>query len=264
MAIYLVHIVLTCLGIGLFTLGGEWPVLQAIGAGLIGSGLTYFVHELVQHPRQCFLFIWGIAHLRAWVYVSGAALVRISLDNKLLLMWDDKRSQYQPVGGALKRFEGARLPFPHVEAENAESCDVRFWVRGWWLPTSYRWFVTTKDRESSPWREFYDELIRPGLLPSATSPYTAMRFLRRSIELPACQPEYEGEPVTRFFEIHDAILEQAEADALRKSLASESTKGVPAIILVDPSQIRKGFIEGHDAQKGRIRIGDHTHFILEA
>jgi len=264
MVVYLVQAILALLGVGLLAIGEEQPVVQAIGAGLVGSGLTYYIHEFVQHPKQCLLAGWGAFHAPVEVYVSAAALVRIFLDGKLVLMWDEKKSQYQPVGGALKRFPGVRLPFPHRIAKHAEDGDLRIWVRAWRLPNVYGWFATSKDREASPWREFYDELVRPNILPTAVAPSVSMRFLRRSVELPQRRPDYEHKFVTRFFEIHEAILNDAQVNAIRKALATERAEGLPAIIAVDASEVRRGFVDPPRGEKGRVRIGDHTHLILEA
>lgn len=264
MIIYLGQALLTLLGVGLLAFAGDQPVLQSIGAGLVGSGLTYYIYELVQHPKQCLLAVWGAFHAPAEVYVSAAALVRICVDGKLVLMWDEKKSQYQPVGGALKRFPGVRPPFPHWNAKHAEDCDLRIWVRAWRLPHVYGWFATSKDRESSPWREFYDELIRPDILPTAVAPSVSMRFLRRSIELPQRRPAYEHKFVTRFFEIHEAILNDSQANAIRTALATESADGLPTIIAVDATEVRRGFVDRPRGEKGRVHIGDHTHLILEA
>jgi hypothetical protein len=105
-----------------------------------------------------------------WIRVSCAALCRIEHNGRFLLLLNRNRREkglyvLTPIGGALavedlnalERFSGI--------IESAESRDLRLVIPQEQLPAFREWFYAGVDRETSPYRELYEELVREtGLL----------------------------------------------------------------------------------------------------
>ncbi len=137
--------------------------------------------------------LWNAAlcatlYRRKFVRISAAALVRIEVHGEYLLVRGNRiKDQFQPVGGVYKympyakgRLEGLGVKddksFP-IDEDSKN--DLRIRVPGKNVPKLLRWFDESRDRECNPWREFFEELVSPGLLPQAAFPHAQFRFVKR-------------------------------------------------------------------------------------
>lgn len=57
--------------------------------------------------------------------------------------------------------------------------DLRIRVPATSLVAFLRWYESGKQREVETWREFYEEMLRPGLVPAEIFPHLMMRHLRQ-------------------------------------------------------------------------------------
>lgn len=116
--------------------------------------------------------------LRTWksrVRVSVSYLYRIQVDNEYLLVKGLRFDQYQPVGGVYKfhpassgiRNEMNVLDDNLLQPDEVSEGDLRVRIPGRRLLQFVRWFESGTGRETDGWREFYEELVAPGLLPKS-------------------------------------------------------------------------------------------------
>jgi hypothetical protein len=160
------------------------------------------------------------------VRFSVAYLFNIRLDNEYLLIYNPRRQHFQPVGGAYKKFPEANVRLEELEARPDDwqtgSDDIRKDDLRLLLPMSnaipfIRWFKTEKDRETSPSREFYEELIRPGILPQVCFLYLSYKK-RRTFTTPIQSRESNDKKYKQIqiFDIFDLIPSEEQKLALTK------------------------------------------------
>ncbi len=122
------------------------------------------------------------------IRISASYLFKIKIDDRYLLIRGNRHpEQFQPVGGVFKMLPEGRA-FLHtlraqddnyVPIDDASRDDLRIRIPGKHLPEFLRWYDSRAGRESDAWREFYEELIRPGILSSENFPHVFSRHLRR-------------------------------------------------------------------------------------
>jgi hypothetical protein len=108
----------------------------------------------------------SIMHIR----VSCASLCRIEVGRRFLLLLNHNRRskgvyQLSPIGGALEVTDLAFLALFGAIPENPDAPDLRFTMPEQMLGTFRQWFFSGQGRETSPFRELYEELVtETGLL----------------------------------------------------------------------------------------------------
>ena len=130
---------------------------------------------------------WAWRHKHELVRYSISALLRIQVDDKYLLVKNRHWDKYQPVGGVLKRLphSGRKLCELGVRDDNMfnhddiNRGDLRVHVPARSITRFLDWYASGVGRELEPWREFYEELVRPGLLPSSIFPFVLAQHIRR-------------------------------------------------------------------------------------
>ena len=111
-----------------------------------------------------------------------AYLYRIEMNGKYLLAKSNRiANTYQPVGGVYKYFHpeakkdldniGA-LTDNNITNDEVSEFDLRLkLVKRKNIRKFLTWFFAAEEREWDPWREFYEELVVTGILPSAEFGY---------------------------------------------------------------------------------------------
>lgn len=100
-------------------------------------------------------------------------MYKLEVNGKYLLIRGNRiKNKYQPIGGVYKFYQEARdflnsLNFiPDVKVGNIDDTDdLRIKLNGKYLLSFYEWFFSMNNREYDPTREFYEEMIKTGLLP---------------------------------------------------------------------------------------------------
>lgn len=139
-------------------------------AGSVVSGLYEFVDTRGQ-GLKCW-FKTQIQYANEDLRLSFSYLYRIEIDGKYLLVQGKRlEGQYQPIGGVYKYYEDAKgfllsiKAKPDISMKNHdETDDLRIRIKGKYYLKFYDWFLSMKNREYDPTREFYEELIAEGIL----------------------------------------------------------------------------------------------------
>jgi len=138
--------------------------------GILSSGLT----SILENIKRLRLYIPSkLWYRNKDIRVSISYLYRIKVRNKYLLVHNSRDKHLQPVGGVYKSLPYSKMVFESlgVKVDNlfetedgVAKSDLRLYVKGKKLMEFLDWFDCQTDRELSPWREFYEELIASGVL----------------------------------------------------------------------------------------------------
>lgn len=185
---------------------------------LVGFTALYLVrHEL--RPLLQARLLYSSARL----YFSFAYLYRIrTSDGDYVLVRHKENEQFQPVGGVYKchrskEFEeflsriGARL-LPPTAPHRVN--DLRGHVPGRNLHALLRWFKSGEQRENTPLREFYEEMVASGLLDASTFRYIDYRHAG-TIWSPVFKMDDDGYAVM-VHDVYDLLLTQEQGQALEE------------------------------------------------
>lgn len=233
-----------------------------ISLGFIVACLVDLVIFLLDNRER-----WNLIKPQFWKYnspvrVTVAYLFRIELNGKYLLIKRHKNDfvGYQPVGGAYKYFKEENreifdnlgiVPCNHVPRDEDTENDLRIVInKRKNLSAFFKWFESRKNREIDPWREFYEELIEPGLLPENHFKHIKYSYIEKREEGVLKTEDYPIEQF-RYADIFELRL---ETDAQKEAI--KSLENNDDIVFVTAEEIRKG-----NTNDG-IRILPHTFKIL--
>lgn len=116
---------------------------------------------------------WGRPELRLTI----AYLYRIESNGRYLLVKSNRlENTYQPVGGVYKYFwpevkkdlgQIGAITDNHISNDKVSEFDLRLkLLHRKNLRKFLKWFFRSEERELDPWREFYEELVATGILPT--------------------------------------------------------------------------------------------------
>lgn len=198
------------------------------------------------------------------IRVSVSALYRILVDGKFMLIKGNRIDQFQPVGGVFKRFASARSVMRELSVtdddkfpiDDSSRDDLRVRVPYTSLVKFLEWLLKETDRESSPWREFYEELVLPKVLPLGIFPHIYFELVKRHVE---------GIRFSKHFNCHEMLIAyiyelmptSEQLTELRKLQSSPSD----SILWADAPTIQS---RGYDPVKKAdiARISEHSEWIL--
>ena len=134
---------------------------------------------IASNSRYMRLVYYSVRYSRQHIRVSASYLFRIKVDGSYLLVKGDRWEQYQPVGGVYKISSGAKQVMDEIGAldddlvpiDKISLHDLRIRIPANKLVAFVRWFESGRSRETSPWREFYEEMISPGIFSSTIFPF---------------------------------------------------------------------------------------------
>lgn len=234
-----------------------------IALGFILGATIDFIVFLIENRKHWHLFKTKIFKASKPVRVTVAYLFRIEVNGKYVLIKRHKKDRvgFQPIGGAFKYFkeENRELfdklgiePCDHVPRDENTDHDLRIRIKKRKnLIEFLKWFESRKNREIDPWREFYEELIEPGLLPPEPFKHVKYVFIGKHTEGIIRSPVFPIDEY-RYAEIYEL---RPETDAQKAAIANLITKAGD-IVFVSPDEIRKG-----STNKGET-ILPHTFKIL--
>jgi hypothetical protein len=237
--------------------------LSALLAGLAAGMTVPLLEIVVTSGKYLRLSFYGLRYRRRLVRVSVSYLFRIKLDGDYLLIRSARFQNFIPVGGVYKVSPRAGNAFDRFSAidddlvaiDEVSDRDLRIRLPANRLVTFLRWFERGVERETSPWREFYEELLTDGILPTAAFPYIYHDFVKR-IVMPVSFSEYAQSLelfVADIYELHPTQEQLAELRRLK-------AEGHKDVVWASAEQIRRrGAIPG---QPYRERIGRPAEWIL--
>jgi hypothetical protein len=174
------------------------PVPTALATGVL-TGLAILLIDQVPDFRWVWMALVTTFRCRnRLVRISVSYLFRIKVDARYLLIGSARwPGTYAPVGGVYKRLPGSEKRLERLKVldddchpiDERSAADIRVRVPGRNVVRFLRWFEREEDRELSPWREFYEEMIQPGHLPAANFPYIHYRYLGRHWTYPRWSSE---------------------------------------------------------------------------
>ncbi|MCA8833346.1 SMODS-associated NUDIX domain-containing protein [Hymenobacter pini] len=168
------------------------------------------------------------------VRISIAYLFRIQVNGKYLLVKNRKRNYYQLVGGAYKAFDSAKPTFTKYRvnpdrqfttSHGVAKSDLRFMVPGWHVLSMIDWFNSQKDRETSQWREFCEELLTTGILDKHLFRYVDYAYVT-TIQTPMRRAKRLPNQEILIFEIYDVLPTTEQQAALEELFAAGDTDQV--------------------------------------
>jgi hypothetical protein len=219
--------------------------------------------ELVTNRRDIRLTWYCARYANQSVRLSVSYLFRIKVDNSYLLIRGRRWPQFQPVGGVYKYIEGAKgflsdigtRPDDLVRADDVSLNDLRIRIPGHKILAFVRWFESGRSRETAAWREFYEELIKPGLLSLEDFPFVVTDFIRRDIRRMRFSTHARSRELL-IADIYEVMPTQEQLAALRNL---KSTKHPDLVWASEEQIVRRGVIAGEDQE---IEISTTAQWIL--
>ncbi len=233
-----------------------------ISIELVGGILLYGLLQLLQNINKLGFYFHTQFLLRETdVRLSIAYLFRIKINNQYLLVKSRTRNYFQPVGGAFKTLPGSEKIFKKlkvkpdrlIETEHGiAKGDLRVNLKGINVIEFLEWFKSKEDRETSPWREFTEELVSTGILPAHQFRYIDYKF-EGTVQSPIITLDSGGKGMF-LFEIYDLVVNDEQKPVLEELLKKGNTD---KYIWVDDYLIQR---LGHDERKKKQihEIAPHT------
>jgi len=230
--------------------------------GIILFGILNFLQNI---NRLYFYFQTQILERNREIRISIAYLFRIKVDGKYLLVKSSRRNYFQPVGGAFKTLPGSEVIFEKLDVKpdrlietekGIAKNDLRVFVKGINVIEFIEWFKSKQDRETSPWREFCEELISTGILPWKQFRYIDYKY-KGTIQTPILNLDSSDKGMF-IFEIYDLVINDEQKIILEELLANGNTD---KLIWADEYLIKR---LGHNESKKEYihEIASHTKWAL--
>ncbi|MBX3168176.1 MAG: patatin-like phospholipase family protein [Candidatus Eremiobacteraeota bacterium] len=200
------------------------------------------------------------------IRISFSSLVRVVFKGRYLLVKGGRISdQFQPVGGVWKYYSRMESQFrrwgveqdDRFQVDQRSKSDLRLFVPLGNLSSFVEWYQTGSGRETSPWREFREELLVSGILPEDAFhniEYEHIRTVVRGVEWCERFGCYE----LRMAEIFDLCPTAAQEECFRQSQGQD---GDGRFLWAEESLIRSG---GYDSglQRDAARVSDNASWLL--
>lgn len=197
---------------------------------------------------------------------SVSALVRIEVDGKFLLTKGNRIDQFQPIGGVLKTFSTAHAKLGNlgvkadskIPIDQDSRDDLRVFVPRRSIEAFVQWYLEGRGRETSPWREFNEELVETGVLSAANFRAPAFDYIGRRVEGIRWTPHFQCYEVL-IAEVFALVPTLKQIEELNALCGSSNT---PSVMWASPELIRA---LGYDAvsQRQVTRISEHSSWILD-
>ncbi|MFJ4887418.1 hypothetical protein [Streptomyces sp. NPDC088731] len=245
-----------------FFIGNSTVVNMTAGFSV---GMLLPVVDEIGRNRDRIRHIWySLRYRNRSIRVSTSYLFRIQIDGKYLLIRGLRYpNQFQPVGGVHKVSpQGSSVLAAMgvmgddlIPIDPASDRDIRVRVSGRNIVSFFRWFDSRFGREDSPWREFQEELIASGILPSSAFPHIMHNYIRRDVDK-IRYSAYADSLEILVADVYELIPNRDQEEALRRTMAG----GHLDIRWVTAQQIqRRGAIPG---QPQAIEIAAHARRLL--
>lgn len=153
---------------------GISQAVYILGTTILGSVVSVIYEFADTHGQGVKLWYQTQIKFRdKEIRLSISYLYRIKVNGKYLLVRGNRlKNQFQPVGGVYKYYREAKRFLDDIQCKgdtqiknNEDDDDLRIKLRGKNVLKFFDWFISMKDREYDPLREFREELIQTGILP---------------------------------------------------------------------------------------------------
>lgn len=231
-------------------------VAFVVSSGLMVGFAIPLLDTLVVQFRFLTMVWYSIRTWRSRVRISASYLYRIRVDNEYLLVKGQRFDHFQPVGGVYKAHpssSGSRNAMKILDdnlltPDAVSNGDLRVRVPGKRLVPFVRWFEAEAGRETDGWREFYEELIAPGILSAEVFRYVKYDRIERLYRPMKFSPWADSQEIL----IAD-ILELLPTPEQLVQLRDLKTRSDLPILWASEGQIRRmGAADGASNQTTRI------------
>ncbi|MDX2189575.1 MAG: hypothetical protein SFY32_06910 [Bacteroidota bacterium] len=199
---------------------------------LVGGILLYGLLNVLQNIKQLWFYYQTQFLLRNIdIRLSISYLFRIKVDGQYLLVKSRTRDYFQPVGGSFKTLPGSEKIFDKLKVttdriietqKGIAKGDLRVYVKGINVIEFIEWFNSKEDRETSPWREFCEELISTDILPWRQFRYIDYKY-KGTIKTPIITLD-NGDKGMFIFEIYDLVINNEQEPILKELLEKGNTE----------------------------------------
>lgn len=193
---------------------------------LVGGIILFGLLQFLQNIKALGFYVRTSFLLRNKdIRLSISYLFRIKIDNQYLLVKNRTRNYYQPVGGAFKTLPGCEKIFEKlnvkpdriIETEKGiAKNDLRVYEKGVSVIEFIEWFNSKEDRETSPWREFCEELISTEILPWKEFRYIDYKY-KGTVQTPIFTLD-RGDNGMFIFEIYDLVANDVQRQILQNKI----------------------------------------------
>lgn len=168
------------------------------------------------------------------IRVAFSYLIRIVIKgenniNQYLLVKNEKigENSFQPPGGVYKYHSSDYIDSIGAkdDVNFHQKGDLRLTAKRKNIPTIINRFNDRTGREVSIEREFYEELIQPGILPYEKFPWLNYRFLKQVNSGFGYSEHFKVDEI-KFFDIYEIILSEEQQAIIKKLLVKDSTEFV--------------------------------------
>jgi len=241
-----------------------WPPFDNIAAGVLAGVILVAIDLSCQNNELLRFLLNSIYYFGRPVRLSISYLYRIKVDNRYLLIKGHRiPDQYQPVGGVIKLLPDGAAYLWDFDAkgddlfpiDKASVHDLRISIDGKHLFKFMQWYESGKGRETDCWREFYEELVRPEIVPRDAFGFVFTRHIRRHVT-PVQFSNHVQKHECLIAEIYELIATAEQEAELKKLQKADSAKYTWA---TEDEIRRQGVIQG---RKRNMRIPITASWIL--
>ena len=242
--------------------------VNLLWGSLVGISSTLFINFglWLQNAWKNISTIFHAFFIRR-LRLSCSYLYRIKVDNHYLLIKSRKHGKYQPVGGNFKKnkFSHQFLKKVELEEDDKIQCtertgdDLRLYIHGCNFMKFLKWYNSPdREREISYDREFYEELVEPGILPPELFPYPVSNFCKQVIRPITYSAHFHCKEI-HIYDIVELIPNEKQLDFLRNLKKNGDTE------LIKWATIESIRCEGYQGvEKGSpYHITDHSRIMAE-
>lgn len=231
-------------------------LVAAVLVGVLGTTALSLIHDLVGERSRLVFIWWSVRYWNSQIRISASYLFRIKVDEKYMLIRGERfPDQFQPVGGVYKMHAEGRsflktldvLDDALLPVDDTSRDDLRIRLKGRHLWSFMKWYDSEVGREADQWREFSEELVRPGILRFETFPHINVERLRRHREFRFS--DYAQAQELLIADICELLATPQQAHDLRELLAQAA--GDP-IRFVSEDEIRRLGFSPKQSQEFRV------------
>lgn len=233
---------------------------------LVSAVLLFSILNFLKNIKRLKLYFFTqILYRTKSIRISVAYLFRIKIDGKYLLVKSNRRDYFQPVGGAFKTLPSSKHIFEKLNLESDRLIetekgiakgDLRIFTKGINVIEFIDWFNSKKDRELSPWREFYEELVATKILPRKKFRFIDYEY-KDTVQSPVITLD-TGDKGMFIHEVYDLVPNIEQEQLLRETIEKGNSN---EFIWVDSDMINR---LGHNSASKNYdyEISLHTKWAL--
>lgn len=246
-------LLLTSSAIAISAIKGDSSI-KDLSINLLAAALVVLLEKFIDNYRL--IWIWLVTNTwlrRKKIRFSVSYLFKIKLSDKYLLVKGKRiANQYQPVGGVFKRYRESFYALEslkvtdddNIPIDNESIDDLRIKLPAPNAIPFIKWYDSQLGREVSPYREFYEELIRPGIVTQSVFPYINYIHKRRHMTAIRFSNHFQCHEIL-IAEIFELKLNEPQIEELKKTMDKSDT----LLIWVKEDEInRLGAIPGRTTQ----------------